>query len=506
MSNVKIINNNNPLINLSQEKICLGALFKYGIKLWAEVGNTLTDQCFNDADNLHKVIFATLKKHLDKNEVFDKVVVSEEINRLKINTGELDVYEYCDIISNTQVTLEGAKEITKEVIKLKICRDLVTQSDEIKSFVFKNKDKSLSEIIDGIDKLNSSKISEIYCNNIDFIDIFLNLKSDINNIADNPPDTSKFMMGPFKSINDIYGSLSRPGNITVVAARSGTNKTSLGMFVNSHISGNNNIPVLHLDNGEMSAEELKYRAICMFSEGRIPYWAIERGEWRKNSEWARIMDEIWPRVSKVKFFYQNIGGFSVKDILSYIRRFYYNKVGRGNMFLVHFDYLKPFEITKVETPEWKEMGHFIQDVKSFITNEIHIPFWTSLQLNRLGITNNKNSSQVDDSENSFSISDRIQHQASHAFILRYKTFDEIMQHGKEFGNMKAIFVKQRHLGEKFERALDMVRVGKKQYEKNYINIEGRSFFFRDKGDLNDLVLSLKDKHSTETEDNSEIQL
>ncbi len=72
------------------------------------------------------------------------------------------------------------------------------------------------------------------------------------------------------------------------------------------------------------------------------------------------------------------------------------------------------------------MGDFTQQLKNLITQEVPLPFWTSLQLNRLGITNNKKGSQVDDSENAFGISDRIFQQISHGFIMRQKVMDEIV--------------------------------------------------------------------------------
>ena len=42
----------------------------------------------------------------------------------------------------------------------------------------------------------------------------------------NSPLTEFGMMGPHPKVNEIYGSLLRPGNITVIVARSGVGKTN----------------------------------------------------------------------------------------------------------------------------------------------------------------------------------------------------------------------------------------------------------------------------------------
>jgi replicative DNA helicase len=494
-------NNINSLISLNLEKISLGALFKYGIKLWADVSNSLTEECFSDADNLHKIIFLTIRKYLDQGKTFDKVLIANDIHSLGIKTHDIDIFEYCNILSTTQITLEGAIKTVEELVKLKICRELVDQSARVKNYILSNKDKDLKDIVSEVDKINNEKISSLYnANQSGFIDIFETMQSNIEEISNNPPDDSKFMLGPFPTINRIYGSLSRPGNITVVGSRSGVGKTGLGMYVNTYLALKYNLPILHLDFGEMSPSELQFRAAVMLTGGAVPYWAFEYGKWKSNEKWAKIVKEAFEKAKKIKFYYEDVSNMNTTQVISLIRRFSYNKVGRNNMFLTHYDYLKPLENTSRFTAEWQAMGYFMKDIKSFITNELQIPFWTSLQLNRSGITTNKSSKEVEDSEASFSISDRIQQQATHAFIMRNKTYDEIASFGPEYGNAKIIFVKNRHLGEDFEKAINLVKVNKKDYQKNYINMLIKSFCFEDKGDLNKMIEDFKEIHNVKNEE------
>ena len=151
------------------------------------------------------------------------------------------------------------------------------------------------------------------------------------------------------------------------------------------------IPVIHLDFAEMPKDVLQKRAVCMLTEGKVPYHAIETGDWRRNPEWTKLVRSLWNRVKKLQMFYYNIGNLNPSQIFSLIRRVAYSEIGIDKKFVIHYDYLKPFD-DETNSPEWKQMGHFIHDFKSFLSNEIpQASVWTSLQLNKSGITTNKSS-------------------------------------------------------------------------------------------------------------------
>jgi hypothetical protein len=115
-----------------------------------------------------------------------------------------------------------------------------------------------------------------------------------------------------------------------------------------------------------------------------------------------------------------------------------------------------------------------------------IPMITSVQSNRSGITNNRNSQNIIDDESVVSLSDRITQFCSHMFILRQKTNDEIEDEGTFFGTHKLINVKSRHLGKDIAGAIEPVRVGD-QLRKNFINLEFKNFNITEQGDLRDIV-------------------
>ncbi len=185
-------------------------------------------------------------------------------------------------------------------------------------------------------------------------------------------------------------------------------------------------------------------------------------------------------------------------MFSSVRRFYYNYVGRGNKFIWCYDYLKPFNTDNGYAKEYEVMGQFIQDCKSFLKNEIPlIPLNTSIQANRGGITNNKSSQQIDDSENIVSMSKRITDQTSLAFILRNKLNEEIELEQNEFGNMVLIPIKLRFRGREAERTLVKVRMPGGKYKTNYVNLSCSGFTFEDRGDLQDMAQRLLDLYPQE---------
>tara|TARA_Y100000310_G_C20593156_1_gene769156 strand:- start:424 stop:1437 length:1014 start_codon:yes stop_codon:yes gene_type:complete len=303
------------------------------------------------------------------------------------------------------------------------------------------------------------------------------------------------MMGPHKRVNEIYGSLLRPGNITVICARAGVGKTQFCMDYTTKVAEKYNVPVLHFDNGEMSKTELLVRQCAALSG--VPLHLLETGLWRRaGNEIVKKVREVWPKIKKLKFYYYNVAGMDVSEMITLLKRFYFSEVGRGNRMVFSFDYIKTTsESNKGNRNEWELVGHMVQKFKDCIHAEIQhngdpiIPMITSVQSNRQGIVNNRRAENIVDDESIFSLSDRIVQFASHAFILRKKTEDE-MEEEPAFGTHKLKCVKFRHLGEDFAGAIHPVRMPDDLgggLQQNYIHLDFNNFAFAEKGDLRDMV-------------------
>ena len=423
----------------------------------------------------------------EKNKEISPITLNNAIKNLGISWKDKidDIFTFYKGLSHKiTISFDGTIESAKNLKKLTIKNEIYSKLLEAQKYLETSGSQEYSEIIDNVDSIINEQIKK-YEREGEYENIFDDAEEKLENIE--VKETVGYS-GPWPLVDSIYGSLLRPSNITLVGARSGTGKSNISMFYTMYAAQKYDIPVLHLDAGEMTKNELLFRAISMLTKGEVNPWLLETGRWRKNVEIAKKVRSIWPVVKNIRYDYRDISGMSSREILSLVRRYSYSKVGRDNPFIINYDYIKPLDTSDFNRPEWKEMGHFIQDFKSFITNEIPVPLWTSVQLNRAAIIGNKKQQDMDFSESTITISDRITHQVSYAFILSEKTNDRMAEERKRYGNyILHPTGKKRHLG---ERALDVilpVTMPDNTQRDNYFNLECYGFYYHFKGDLRSQV-------------------
>jgi replicative DNA helicase len=351
--------------------------------------------------------------------------------------------------------------------------------------------------IGGICKISYRKNLDSYRCNIRYFNPrnLVSLTRKINRISKNYQ--YKDLNLRIKSISQIEDqdstciSIDSPSKLFVTENYIVTHNTQFCMDYGTKVAIKYGIPVLHFDNGEMSKEELVMRQCAALSG--VPMHLIETGEWRRAGK--EIVDRIravWPKIKEMKFYYYNVGGMDVDSMIKTLKRFYYGKVGRGNQMIFSFDYIKTTSESGGGKNEWQVVGEMVDKFKKCVQKEIlHegnpiIPMITSVQSNRSGITNNRNSQNVIDDESVVSLSDRITQFCSHMFILRNKTADEIETEGRSFGTHKLINVKARHLGKDIAGAVEPIRIGD-ALRKNFINLDFKNFAITEKGDLRDIA-------------------
>jgi hypothetical protein len=257
----------------------------------------------------------------------------------------------------------------------------------------------------------------------------------------------------------------------------------------------------------MSKEELIMRQCAALSG--VSMHLLESGKWRNaGQEVVEKVRSVWPKISKLKFYYYNVGGMDVDSMVNTLKRFYYAKVGRGNQMVFSFDYIKTTSESGGNKSEWQVVGEMVDKFKKCVQKEIlHegnpvIPMITSVQSNRYGITNNRNSQNVVDDESIVSLSDRITQFCSHMFILRSKTGDEVESEGERFGSHKLINVKARHLGKDIAGAIEPVSIGD-TLRKNAINLNFNNFNITERGDLRDIARVLNGEEELDTNEHRE---
>jgi replicative DNA helicase len=448
---------------------------------------------FSENSSVNKTLFSLLKHGFDNGEVLDYVVLSERIKSLGISFEDnINIADYIKSLSLRKINKDGLLTVVKELKKLSIRRELfyasVSLSKQIKGL---DSEKSYSEIISLVDSTLNEKINLYNNGDQDPENIFEDMPLIIEDLGENPPDNAG-ALGPHPRVNELYGSLLRPGNITVIVARSGVGKTTFTLDFTTKASVSSGIPVLHLDNGEMSKEELVMRQCAALSGVSVSL--LESGAWRKNKEAVNKVRAVWPKIKNYKFYYYNVGGMGVDEMISIIKRFYYSKVGRGNLMFLSFDYIKTTFEKSNNKNEWQVVGEMVDKFKKLIQSEILsdgkplISLITSVQSNRSGITTNRSADSIVDDESIVSLSDRITQFSSHLFSLRPKTLDELDSEG-DFGTHKLTCLKYRHLGENIHRATQPVRMEDGSLKRNCIHVKIDNFDVVEIGDHQDMIES-----------------
>jgi len=498
------------IYNFEIEKQLLAGLIKES-QNFSQISNFIdASDFYSEQSNLHSAIFTIIKQAISAGDEIDEIIIAQRINSIGLSFEDnLNPSDYIKSLALRKVPAGNLVKTAKELKKFSIRREILNSSQDIaKAMKSMSPESSYQQIVECADAIYNSKINLYEIGK----DVPENIYADMEEIIEergNNPITEFGMMGPHPKVNEIYGSLLRPGNITVVVARSGVGKTQFCMHYATRVSAKYNVPVLHFDNGEMSKEELVMRQCAALSG--VPMHLIESGNWRRAGQ--DVVDKVrsvWQKIKNLQFYYYNVGGMDIDSMIDTLKRFYYSKVGRGNQMIFSFDYIKTTSESGGGKSEWQTVGEMVDKFKKCIQKEILedgnpvIPMITSVQSNRSGITNNRMSANVIDDESVVSLSDRITQFCSHMFILRNKTADEMQTEGARFGTHKLINVKARHLGKDIAGAVEPVRIGD-NLRKNFINLEFANFNISECGDLRDIARTLEgNEELDDADDNDQI--
>jgi hypothetical protein len=459
----------------------------------------LTLLAIKDFEQVRRPIFSVIKQQLDTapQGSVEPVILVEKLRSYGVTkVGEVDVLDYLEALQRRGKLIEPkrATELLKELKTATVKRELIEACREAERKI--EKAGKLEEITTAVDQTISAVRTNVFQVN-ETINLFSDMEAKIEEEGNNPLKDGEMVgpIGPFPSITATIGSLSYRGAWVTVGARTNQGKSSLSWYYNMLTSEKSGVPVLTLDAAEMTPDEIQYRTICALSGGEIPYSELEHRRWRRNPNWVKmIREDIWPRIRKMDKLgtahYYNIGTMKPQEIISFIKRFYYNKIGRGNPLLINFDYIKSMGAFEKQFSEHKVIGDFVNDFKTLITEEIHASVWAGVQNNRSGIAAPGQKEDHVEHDGQMGLSDRIIQQSTHGFILRYKTPEEISREKNLFGNLRFVCVKKRKLtGPRYQELLFPVKSGNR-FVQNYFNLESRGFSYIDKGSFKDMTEKL----------------
>jgi len=492
------------IYSVQVERHVLSGIIKYS-NLFAEIDVFLNDTDFYN--DVHSTIYSVIKNILNKGEKIDKVLLAEKIKNLGISfKDDINIFDYIENLTFSQITEEATINACKELLKLRIRRELAQTADKLKHFVTKNGEDAIDKIIAEADAIYNSKVSS-YSSNDEPINLFQNVEDVIEEIGNNPKEEVGLVTA-YPEFNRLYGGL-KNGNIYAIVSRPGQGKSTWINDICFNVSCNpkNKVKTLILDT-EMQTLDIQLRMVSSMSG--VPMWYLETGNWRKNEEMTHKVRTAWKQIKNHEHYHYHVGNKNIDQICSIIRRWYLSKVGRGNQALIAYDYIKlTGEKVGQNWAEHQAIGEKIDKLKR-ISEEINCPVVTAMQLNRTGENFNRNASNVIDDSSVIALSDRLQWFASFVAIFRRKTLDELALDGQQFGTHKLIPTKTRFQGKEAAGHQDLVRRldpnGKEIWAQNYLNYNVENFKIEERGSLRDIVVRQREQYELNDRNQSDGEL
>lgn len=466
--------------------------------------------------DLNKTIYSFIESEHDQGNNISVPILSERIKLSGISFEDnISPSDYLNSLNMRSTPKKTSLQAAKELAKLSVRRGIKNMAEKLaREMESLDSATPYSEIISTADHIFNSNINR-YENSDDSVNNIFEIMESVIEDRGNNIISDFGPAGPHTVLQECFGSLLRPGNITTIVARTGVGKTQFTMDYCIKVSSSTDIPVLHLDNGEMSEEELLMRQ-CASMSG-VPIRLLETGQWRQaGEEIVNKVRKIWPKVKSRRFYYINVGGISIDEMIQKVKHFYFSNVGRGNPMILCYDYIKTTAESMKHKTEYQVVGEMLDKLKKLIQKDLcttndkgqstpHVALMTSVQSNRTGITNNRRSDSLVEDESIVSLSDRITQFSSHLFSLRQKTMDELAAE-EGFGTHKLSCFKYRHLGENVHRAIQPVRTEDGELKRNFINLNFENFMITECGDLNDFTESITSATLNQNSFSEEIDL
>ena len=459
--------------------------------------------------DVHQTIFCIIRESVLSNEKIDNVLVSNKILNLGISSkDDIDIHEYITSLSYTPITKEAVTEASKELVKVRVRRELHDTADRIKSLTKSCSNENLDEIISKCDSIYGEKIST-YSFDDNPENVFDELEFKVEDRGNNPKNDTGLSTG-YSEFNRLYGGL-RDGNVYAIVSRPAQGKTT---FINDLCLGaaiKNKVPVLILDT-EMTTEEIQFRMAA--ANTGVPLWYLETGNWRKNADMTQKIRAYFKELKKHQYFHYHVRNKNVDEVCSLIRRWHMQNVGRGNKCIIAYDYVKlTGERVDKNWAEHQAIGDKIDKLKR-VSEEIQAPLITAMQMNRSGETHNRNSGSLVDDSSAISLSDRLQWFATFVAIFRRKTLDEIALDGDRFGTHKLIPLKTRFQGRDAAGHQDLMRrtvretlngreFTNEKFINNFINFRVENFKVNEEGSLADIIRHEEQDFNVQDGENSD---
>ena len=144
--------------SLKTERHVLGGLLKFP-EVFFDVDRFVGSSDFVSKE--HYVIYSTIKDILSSGKKLDKTLLAHQIKNLGVSfKSEVDIFNYIEDISFTQIKKAAVIDACKELCKIKIRREIEGTGEKLKNFAKANGHKDADSIIHEADQIYNEKIQD----------------------------------------------------------------------------------------------------------------------------------------------------------------------------------------------------------------------------------------------------------------------------------------------------------------------------------------------------------
>ena len=473
------------LVSLNLEKHLLAGIIRHPSS-FTDIDHIISEkEIFN---KIHRHIYAILRDRILNNKPVDKAIICQRISEVGIKSYEdINIVDYVDDLSYIPVNREGVLETAKELIKLRIKRDLWDNAEEVKEYVKSCGNKNKEEIIRHVETIYNSQIFQLSTDE-EPVDLYSCAESFLREIAKNPR-SEVGLETPFPMFNAFFGGLRAKDGCYNIISRSGEGKSCFLYNMAKGVAKINKCKVLYLDT-EMSLDLNIFRSASM--ESKLSTWLFETGNWiLKDQQTKEQVYNTFKKFDDYKghLFHKFVPNKNIDEILSIIRHWFYKYVGTGNKAMVVYDYLKIASDFSENRKEWQQLGDKISYLNE-IAAKLDIPLFSAGQQNRSA---EQQDGQRNDSSTTAAASDRINQYVAFNAAFRAKTLDELNDHGPKFGtHLLKPFKFSRTQGNDPYLLNEKVKVydpvkNKQIIKQNFLNYKIDHYSIEEVGDLKKIV-------------------
>jgi replicative DNA helicase len=428
------------LTNIASERAVLAGICTYGADCYLDVEGFLEEATFTV--DFNKVIYKCLKEIVHNVEKIDLVDIVSAATDWSLGefVGRPDVLKHIRGIMATPIDISSVNGHAKKIRRLQFARTL--QQSIKSSYTLLESitgDEAISDIIDMVEA-PIMEASVAYLKKDDEKPAIIGDSGDeyFEHLMSDEPKQIGIPTG-FPSWDKAIGGGLERGGVNLIGSRTKGGKSTFCENVTLNVAGGLDIPVLVLDT-EMKGIDHLNRSWANISGIEIN--DIKDGSFKENPDKIEAVKLARDKLKSMPYYYKQIYGKGIKEILSIIRRWILKEVGldsRGktNDCLIIYDYFKLTDSGDISAAmqEYQAMGFQASALHNFMV-EYDAPCLAFVQLNRDGI--DKETSDV------ISQSDRIGWNCTSFTILKEKSDEEIADDGAENGNRKLVPVLARH--------------------------------------------------------------